>query len=126
MGLTGLLDSNVIIDFFGDNLPEASNQYLYSGNFAASHISLIEVLGFPMDMEIEKQFQAFFDSIQLLPIEIEVIELAIQLRKSKKIKLGDSIVAATCMKHNIPLITRNVSDFKTIPRIEVINSFQIS
>ena len=126
MGLSGLLDSNTIIDFIGDNLPEESNQFLSYGKFAASQISLIEVLGFPMEEVFEKRFRAFFDAILLIPIEMQVIEMAIQLRKSKKIKLGDSIVAATSLISDLPLVTRNVDDFKSISGIQVLNPFNLN
>jgi toxin FitB len=38
-------------------------------------------------------------------------------------KLGDAIIAATALEHGVPLVTRNVDDFKHIPGLQVINPF---
>lgn len=56
----------------------------------------------------------------------EVIELAIQLRQQKKMKLGDAIIAATAVAYNIPLVTRNEDDFKHIPGLDLRNPFVIT
>ena len=115
MGLDGLLDSNTIIDFVGGNLPEDSSQFLSEGKFCASQISLIEVLGYPMEKSAEEKFRNFFNRIQIISIDSQVIDVSIQLRKSKRIKLGDAIIGATSQVLTIPLVTRNIADFKGLP-----------
>ena len=50
-----------------------------------------------------------------------VLEEAIRLRKAYKMKLADSIVAATALLNNAELNTRNVSDFKSIPGLMLVN-----
>jgi len=45
----------------------------------------------------------------------------IDLRKSKKIKLGDAIIAATALVHNLILISRNTADFINIEGLDIID-----
>lgn len=53
-----------------------------------------------------------------------MIERAIRLRQQKKMKLGDAIIAATALEFGLPLVTRNVDDFKHVAGLEIINPFE--
>ncbi len=56
-----------------------------------------------------------------------MIQQAIRLRQQKKMKLGDAIIAAaTAVVYDIPLVTRNVDDFKHIPGLDLRNPFAIT
>ena len=46
-----------------------------------------------------------------------------QLRQMKKMSLGDSLVAATCLAHDLTLVTRNAADFSWIENLRVLNPF---
>ena len=48
-----ILDSNVIIDYFGNKLPEKSINIIESHDLYVSSISEIEVLGFKLDGKVE-------------------------------------------------------------------------
>ena len=50
-----------------------------------------------------------------------IIEKTIEIRKSYRIKLPDAIIAATAFVHNLTLLTRNISDYKNIEELSVIN-----
>ena len=54
-----------------------------------------------------------------------VISATIQLRQKHKIRLPDSIIAATALTNNLQLITHNLSDFKGIPNLILLDSFNI-
>jgi len=45
----------------------------------------------------------------------------IALRQSKKIKLGDAIIAATALVYGYTIVTRNVGGFKNIPSLMIID-----
>ncbi len=60
----------------------------------------------------------------VLPIDNVVLSKAIELRKTYKMKLADSIVAATALVENREIYTRNVNDFTKIPNLVVINPMQ--
>ena len=89
----------------------------------SSDVSRIEVLGFSNSIEEEESFISFFSDLKILSLDEAVIQKSIQIRKQKRIKLGDAIIAATALVHNLKLITRNVVDFNGIDDLELINSF---
>lgn len=69
-------------------------------------------------MSLLKRFVAFST---LHPLNSELIETTILIRKNHNIKLPDAIIAATAIFHNLVLITRNLKDFQNIKHLKVIN-----
>jgi predicted nucleic acid-binding protein len=57
----------------------------------------------------------------ILPISNSVIDKAIRLRQQRRRSLGDSIIAATALLYNLPVLTNNVADFSTIDGLRVIS-----
>jgi len=49
------------------------------------------------------------------------IDLAIGLRQQRKMSLGDALIAATCMAHQLPLASANDKDFDWIGGLQVHN-----
>jgi hypothetical protein len=45
------------------------------------------------------------------------------LRQRRKIRLADAIIAATALVYALPLVTRNVDDYKHITALTLINPF---
>ncbi|MGN6248483.1 MAG: type II toxin-antitoxin system VapC family toxin, partial [Ginsengibacter sp.] len=52
----------------------------------------------------------------------DIIQRTISLRKSKKIKLPDAVIAATALENNLQLLTLNVKDFKNISGLTIIDA----
>lgn len=61
----------------------------------------------------------------ILPTNQSVIEQTIALRQVKKIGLGDALIAATAIVNNLTLISRNISDFKNIEGLSLINPYNL-
>ncbi len=122
MGSGNLLDSNVIVDLIQNNLSTELSEQIFTYHNYSSDIVRIEVLGFSMDENLETSFLRLFDKLTILPLSEEIVKRTILLRKQKKIKLGDALIAATALVHNLQLVTRNIRDFKGIEDLEVINS----
>ena len=55
------------------------------------------------------------------PIDVAVIERAIEIRKSVRIKIPGALVAATALIYEAHLVTRNTVDFKNIHGIFVLD-----
>lgn len=86
---------------------------------------MLEVLGYSgLTDEEELKFHHFFTHFTtVLPIETSIIQQAIKLRKTKKMSLGDAIIASTALTHQLPILTRNDKDFTWINGLEIINPF---
>jgi predicted nucleic acid-binding protein len=59
------------------------------------------------------------DDCILFELTADIRKIAIELKRRVKIKTPDSIVAATAMSLQIPLITSD-KDFKSVPGLELI------
>jgi predicted nucleic acid-binding protein len=57
----------------------------------------------------------------VLPIDEIIVQEATKLRQLKNLSIGDAIIAATGIIHNLSLITRNIKDFSTFPNLTLIN-----
>lgn len=117
-----LIDTNVIIDNFGNKLPEKAKSLLYTIELTISVVTKIEVLGWIN--ATNEQLQPLYDFMEIasiLPINEAVIEKTIAIRQTKKIALGDAIIAATALVHDLVLISRNTSDFNNIDDLQVID-----
>ncbi len=70
--------------------------------------------------------EEFVTTAIVFPLDNDVTQKTIELRRiHKKLKLGDAIIAATALIHNFTLISRNLSDFKNIIGLSVIDPHQI-
>lgn len=125
MGKRYLIDSNVIIDYTALRLPEKGSDFvenLFDTDFLISVATKIEVLGFNDVPEKLLAMEEFVNSATTLSLDELVTKQTINLRREyKKLKLGDAIIAATALVHNLIVISRNVSDFKNITGLEVID-----
>ena len=61
----------------------------------------------------------------LLTIDEAVIDKTISIRQAKKIGLGDAIIAATALQHNLKLMTHNTKDFKDIEGLQLIDPYEL-
>jgi len=58
------------------------------------------------------------------PVDENIANKAIELRRKINIKLADAVIAATAIMHNLKLATRNTDDFKGIEEIEIIDPLE--
>ena len=113
-GNKALLDSNVIIEASKGVISINSNikkhKYLY-----ISIISYIEVKGFNFSNIDEKSaIESILKIIPTINLDLQISEIAINLRKIRKVKLPDAIILATAKSMNAPIITKNINDFINI------------
>lgn len=121
-----LIDTNVIIDNFGNKLPENAKTLLFSIELIISAITKIEVLGWRNSTNEQLQpLYSFMEIATILPINESVIGKTITIRQSKKIALGDAIIAATALVYNLVVVTRNTFDFKNIDGLQVVDPYNL-
>ncbi|MGH8615995.1 MAG: type II toxin-antitoxin system VapC family toxin [Gammaproteobacteria bacterium] len=109
-----VIDTNILVDYL--HRSEAAREEL--ARYDAPGISLItwmEVLIGAKDKDDAQILRGF-----TLPIENGVAELAVELRRTHRIRLPDAIIWATARSANRLLVTRNTRDFPaTDPGVRV-------
>jgi predicted nucleic acid-binding protein len=123
-----LVDTNAVIEYLGNKLP-ASGMDFMNGVFDAvpnvSVVTKIEVLSFNAPDEHYKTLTNFIHDATVLDLTINVVEACIDIRKKHKTKLPDAIIAATALVYDLVLITHNISDFKNIDGLKVIDPYRL-
>lgn len=125
MGQGYLIDSNVIIDYAASRLPQKGSDFveqIFNTGFIISVAVKIEVLGFDDVPAKLLAMEEFVNTATVLPLDDVITQRTILLRRQyKKLKLGDAVIAATCLLHDLVLISRNTSDFKIIQGLQIVD-----
>ena len=116
-----LLDSNIII-YSAKPGDAALRSFLEGIRRYVSVISYIESFGYQnLKPEEFQQLETIFRRTQILPLTDDIVEQAISLRQQRRMGLGDSIIAATAITHNLTLVTHNTEDFRWIGGLELLD-----
>lgn len=119
-----LLDSNIIIYSSKREYAELRG-FMAKNVYSVSAVSRIEVLGYHLLATEQHQYLIeFFQAADILRISDAVVTEAIKLRQTKRMGLGDAIVAGTALAHRLTLVTRNIGDFSWIQNLDLINPFE--
>lgn len=125
-----LIDSNAIIQFLDETLPEKAidrlEQIVDDEDYVISVINEIEVLSFGERPKALAVAERFVQASTVIQITGDIIAKTIEIRQRNKIKLPDAVIAATALVHNLIVITRNTKDFKKVPDLKVINPYDIT
>ncbi len=109
-----LVDSNILI-YATKPTGHKARHFLRQHAPAVASISQIEALGYHQLSTNDLQLlNAFFAQTVILPLSTPVVNEAIRLRQQRKMSLGDAVVAATALFHQLTLATHNTSDFAWI------------
>lgn len=105
-----LLDSCILIDFLAGRV--AARDYLDGVDGAAiSLITWVEVVVGAASDEEDAVIRAFLSAFEVLPVDTQVAEHAVALRRTRRIKLPDALILATARVAGRTLATRNTRDF---------------
>jgi toxin FitB len=114
-----LIDSNIII-YAAQPQHADLRQWIAQHAPAVSAISYVEVLGYHRLVPAEKQaLELFFAVATILPLSQSILEEAVKLRQQRKMTVGDALIAATCLVHQLTLVTHNTKDFTWIAGLTV-------
>ena len=124
-----LIDTNVAIEYIGEALQEKALTMLdgiIDEQYYISVINKIELLGFSDITENEElKFQELINAADILDLDENIVNSTIEVRKKYKIKLPDAIIAATALKNELTIITRNAKDFNKIEGLAVLNPHEV-
>jgi predicted nucleic acid-binding protein len=125
MGQKYLIDTNVISHLFSDKLPHKGKEFvknIINTDFIISVAVEIEVLTYHEAPGKMPLIEEFINLAIILPLDKEVTKKAIELRRNhRKLKLGDAIIGATAVIHQLTLISNNTKDFINVKGLQVID-----
>ena len=108
--MIAVFDTNIVIDAL-NGLPGADEEFLRYERVLISQITWMEVLVGARDDEA--QLRDFIESnFEIVSIDTDVAERAVQLRHSHHMRLPDAIIWATAQVNDALLVSRNTKDFK--------------
>jgi predicted nucleic acid-binding protein len=116
-----LIDSNILLYSYLTQYAYLKNIFLKESTFV-SEITKAEVLGYhKLTKEEEAYLKDIFKIIPSIFPSQQVFDTAIDVRKKFNLKLGDSLIAATAIVHELTIYSRNLKDFEKIPQLKSIN-----
>lgn len=116
-----LLDSNIVI-YASQPHHLGLRLFVDSVQRSVSIVSYIEALGFHrLTHDAEDYITDFFRGSQILPLTDVVAQQAVALRQQRRMGLGDAIIAATAIVHDLALVTHNTEDFRWINGLQLLD-----
>jgi len=125
MGQNYLIDTNIIIDYVGGKIEGKSKDFvcqILNHSFSISVITQIELLSLP---ESDAVFGLLIDNAKIFGLSPEIVGKTIEIRRKRKIKIPDAIIAATSIIETRIILTNNTSDFDNIKNLKLINPYLI-
>lgn len=130
MGVKYLWDTNTAIYFLQKQFPPNAeffiDQILQDWQPVISAITEIELLCWKTATQNDLAvLNGFINDCLVIELEQAIKLKTADIRKVYKIKLPDAIIAATALVYDLILITRNTSDFKSIPDLRIVDPYLI-
>lgn len=120
-----LADSNIVIYVTSGQYPQLT-QWFLDHTPSISAVTLVEVLGYHKLKPAQKQeLENFFSNLNVLYPSEEVFQIAIELRPQRSTSLGDALIAATAIYHNLSLATHNTEDFQWIELLTTVDPLEM-
>lgn len=104
-----LFDTNILIDYL-NAVPRARSELQRYGGRAISIVTWMEVM-IGAGQDVEAATRAFLAGFDVMGVDSQVAERAVQLRRGRQIRLPDAVIWATAQTHAMLLVTRNTKDF---------------
>jgi len=120
-----LFDTNAIIDYLSSSMPPramlAMDQIVNDG-FFISVITKIESIGFDSgNQAVDDNTKAFVGLATVFELTADIVQETINMKRRKKIKTPDGVIAATAILHGLVLLTRNIKDFGHLQGLVIID-----
>ena len=121
-----LIDTNILI--YHTNGSEVALDFLTKltdeSSLNISILTKIEFLGW--DKHTPEGFEKckkLIECANVYPLDEEVANKAIELKRKVNIKLADAVIGATALVNDLKLATRNVDDFEMLEELNLVNPF---
>lgn len=123
-----LIDSNVVSDYFSASLQERGLQFMDSVIDDVPNLSVIsqiELLCWKTQPHKEKVIREFIADSIIIDLTPEVISYCVDIRRHRRVKIPDAIIAATALAFGYTLISSNDRDFSHIEGLKYVNPHKI-
>ena len=123
-----LIDTNVVSDYFTASFPVGGLMLMDSVFDSVPNISVItqiELLCWQTNTLSELKIREFIADSVVIEINPDVVSLCVNIRRGKKIKTPDAIIAATALAYDLTLITNNEKDFSNINGLKIVNPYKV-
>ncbi len=112
------LDSDILIDFLNKDEEAKNILEKVEGNFCISSVTAFEIW---YGRKKSEQVEELLKWIEVLNLDYKSAILAGDIlrdlkKKGKPIDFRDLFIGSICIKENIPLVSRNIKDFKRLKR----------
>ena len=112
------VDTNILLYFL--NGDQEVIDMISDKDVVISFISELELLSFPrLNNNTEKTIKGLLKNCVIIDINPEIKDLTIELRKKSKLKLPDSIIAATAYYNKLPILTAD-KQFRSLEELDII------
>ena len=121
-----VFDSNVLIYYLNGALPgdlRAQVDAWIDEGSVISVITRIEVLGFRQPVSEERRAFGLLALLQEESLHEAIVQQTIRVRRQRRIRLPDAVIAATALHLGLPVVTRNEADFRGLDGLSVVNPF---
>ena len=118
------LDTNAILYYLKDD-PDTvfSLRNIFSQNVPlyVSAITELELFAFSkLSAAEEKLIEELLTTVAVISLDSHIARLAAFIRRQYRLKVADSVIAATAMFTGSTLLTRNIRDFRKIPNLSLL------
>jgi hypothetical protein len=104
-----LFDTNILVDYL-NAVGEARIELQRYTEKAISIITWMEVM-IGAEGDLEAATRNFLNGFDVIAVDEQIAERAVNLRRGHRIKLPDAVIWATAQAHAMLLVTRNTKDF---------------
>ena len=113
-----LLDTNIVLYLL--NGDQTIAELIHEKQLYISFVTELELLSYSrLSDEDQSQIRSFVNECRVINITEQIKKQTIEIRREHKVKLPDSIIAATSKYLDVPLITSD-QGFKKISQIDVL------
>jgi predicted nucleic acid-binding protein len=118
------LDTNAILYYLKDDVGAVSvlrDVFAENVPIYVSAVTELELFAYSdLTAEEESLIEELLATISVIPVDSRIARLAALVRRSYRLKVPDSVIAATAMFTGSKLLTRNTRDFRKIPNFIVV------
>ena len=127
-----VIDTDAIIDFFGNTAPGSNvvSELISRGEAVLTSVSVFELYAGIEGKRRLDQIETLIQNLIILPLDIIEAALAGKIYTKLKLKgqlIGthDILIAGICLANELPLYTKNIAHFSKIEHLRILSSEEI-